>query len=107
HAVGPRREIGFRTIFNLLGPLTNPAGARFHVNGVFAGERCELLARAHGLLGSERAMIVHGAGGLDEIAPAGATRVAELHEGVVRIYELRPADFGLPEADPAGLRGGD
>jgi anthranilate phosphoribosyltransferase len=106
HAVGPRRELGFRTFFNLLGPLTNPAGARFHVNGVFAAERCEFLARAHGQLGSQRAMVIHGTGGLDEFAPAGPTLVAELHEGVVRSYEVRPADFGLPEADPAGLRGG-
>jgi anthranilate phosphoribosyltransferase len=107
HAVGPRRELGFRTVFNLLGPLTNPAGARFHVNGVFALQRCELLARAHGRLGSQRAMVVHGTGGLDEFAPAGVTVVAELRDGAVRTYELRPSDFGLAEADPAGLRGGE
>jgi anthranilate phosphoribosyltransferase len=107
HAVGPRRELGFRTFFNLLGPLTNPAGARFHVNGVFAAERCEFLAQAHAALGSQRAMVIHGAGGLDEFAPAGATQVAELHDGAVRSYQVRPADFGLPEADPAGLRGGE
>jgi anthranilate phosphoribosyltransferase len=107
HAVGPRREIGFRTFFNLLGPLTNPAEARHHVNGVFAAERCEFLARAHGQLGSTRALVVHGAGGLDELAPRGATRVAELREGVVKVYEVHPSDFGLEEADPAGLRGGE
>jgi anthranilate phosphoribosyltransferase len=107
HAVGPRREIGFRTFFNLLGPLTNPAEARHHVNGVFAPERCEFLARAHGQLGSTRAMVVHGAGGLDELAPRGATRVAELNDGEVKSYEISPGDFGLPEADPAGLRGGE
>jgi anthranilate phosphoribosyltransferase len=107
HAVGPRREIGFRTFFNLLGPLTNPAGARHHVNGVFAADRCEFLARAHGQLGSARALVVHGAGGLDELSPAGATRVAELADGAVKSYEVRPADFGLEEADPAGLRGGE
>ncbi len=107
HAAGPRKEIGVRTLFNLLGPLTNPAGARLHVNGVFSRERCELMARAHGALGSERALVVHGAGGLDELAPAGATFVAELRGGDVRTYEVTPADFGLPEADPAGLRGGD
>ena len=104
---GPRREIGFRTLFNLLGPLTNPAGARFHVNGVFARERCEFLARAHAQLGSHRALVVHGAGGLDEFAPAGPTTVAELADGKVRCYELRPADFGLEEASPEGLRGGE
>jgi anthranilate phosphoribosyltransferase len=107
HAIGPRRELGFRTFFNLLGPLTNPAGARHHVNGVFTAERCEFLARAHGQLGSTRALVVHGAGGLDELAPRGPTRVAELAEGAVRSYEISPADFGLPEADPAGLRGGE
>jgi anthranilate phosphoribosyltransferase len=102
-----RREVGFRTLFNLLGPMTNPAGARFHVNGVFARERCEFLARAHAQLGSRRAMVVHGAGGLDEFAPAGPTYVAELTDGQVRCYELRPADFGLEEANPDGLRGGE
>jgi anthranilate phosphoribosyltransferase len=107
HAVGPRREIGFRTFFNLLGPLTNPAEARHHVNGVFSAERCEFLARAHAQLGSARALVVHGAGNLDELAPQGATRVAELRDGVVHSYEVRPADFGLDEADPAGLRGGE
>jgi anthranilate phosphoribosyltransferase len=107
HAVGPRREIGFRTFFNLLGPLTNPAEARHHVNGVFSAERCEFLARAHGQLGSTRAMVVHGAGGLDELAPRGATKVAELNGGEVKTYEISPSDFGLAEADPAGLRGGE
>jgi anthranilate phosphoribosyltransferase len=107
NVAGPRREVGFRTLFNLLGPMTNPAGARYHVNGVFAADRCEFLARAHGQMGSLRAMVVHGAGGLDEFSPAGATQVAELHQGKVRTYEVRPADFGLPEADPAGLEGGE
>ena len=107
NVAGPRREVGFRTLFNLLGPLTNPAGARYHVNGVFAAERCTFLAQAHALLGSERAMVVHGAGGLDEFAPAGATIVAELAGGKVRSYEVKPADFGLPEAEPSGLRGGE
>jgi anthranilate phosphoribosyltransferase len=105
---GARREVGFRTLFNLLGPLTNPAAARFHLNGVFDAARCEFLARAHQALGSERAMVVHGYGGLDEIAPSGPTQVAELDAaGHIRRYEIHPADFGLPEADPAGLRGGE
>jgi anthranilate phosphoribosyltransferase len=105
---GPRRELGFRTVFNLLGPLTNPAGARYHLNGVFASSRCEFLARAHKALGSKRAMVVHGHGGLDEIAPAGPTEVAELTAaGEVKRYALRPSDFGLPESDPAGLKGGE
>jgi anthranilate phosphoribosyltransferase len=104
---GPRREIGFRTLFNLLGPLTNPAGARLHLNGVFARERCDFLVRAHKALGSRRALVVHG-GGLDEIAPSGPTQIAELSaDGTIRSYEITPAAFGLPEADPAGLKGGD
>jgi anthranilate phosphoribosyltransferase len=106
HAGGPRKEVGVRTFFNLLGPLTNPCGVRFHVNGIFSRDRCELLARAHGALGSKRALVVHGAGGLDEFAPSGATFVAELADGEVRTYELRPADFGLDESEPSGLRGG-
>jgi anthranilate phosphoribosyltransferase len=106
HVVGPRKEVGFRTLFNLLGPLTNPAGVRVHVNGIFAKDRCELLARAHGALGARRALVVHGAGGLDEFAPAGATFVAELTDGKVRTYEVSPSDFGLAESDPAGLAGG-
>lgn len=106
--MGPRREIGFRTLFNLLGPLTNPASVRYHLNGVFAPTRCEFLARAHKALGSRRALVVHGAGGLDEIAPTGATQVAELTaEGTLRRYEITPADFGLPDSDPAGLKGGE
>jgi anthranilate phosphoribosyltransferase len=74
---------------------------------VFEAERCEFMARAHAQLGSLRALVVHGAGGLDEIAPAGPTQVAELRDGSVRCYEIRPADFDLPEEDPAGLAGGD
>jgi anthranilate phosphoribosyltransferase len=104
---GARREIGFRTLFNLLGPLTNPAGARLHLNGVFAPDRCEFLARAHRALGSRRALVIHG-GGLDEIAPTGPTLVSQLSEdGSLRQYEISPASFGLPEADPAGLKGGE
>jgi anthranilate phosphoribosyltransferase len=107
YAAPVRREIGVRTLFNLLGPLTNPAGARRQVMGVYDGALVEPIARALGELGSERAMVVHGDGGLDEFAPAGATRVAELHAGRVRAYALRPGDFGLEEHDPAGLAGGD
>jgi anthranilate phosphoribosyltransferase len=107
HAAGPRKELGLRTLFNMLGPLTNPCGARFHMNGIFSRERCEPLARAHGLLGSERAVVVHGAGGLDEIAPSGKTHVAELRAGAVRVYEVAPSDFGLDDVDPAGLLGGE
>jgi anthranilate phosphoribosyltransferase len=104
---GPRRELGVRTVFNMLGPLTNPGGARFHVNGIFQRERCELMARAHRDLGAERAMVVHGAGGLDEITPAGTTFVAELKDGQVTSYEIEPGHFGLAAVDAAGLRGGE
>jgi len=107
HASGPRKELGIRTLFNMLGPLTNPCGARFAVNGIFSRERCDLLARAHQVLGASRALVVHGAGGLDEMAPSGNTHVAELRDGAVRTYEVSPADFGLPPTDPAGLLGGD
>ena len=106
HAGQARKELGVRTIFNLLGPLTNPTGVRFHVNGVFAKDRCELLARAHGVLGSQRALVVHGTPGIDEFAPTGATFVAELKDRLVRSYDVTPADFGLPPADPIGLLGG-
>jgi anthranilate phosphoribosyltransferase len=107
HAAGPRREIAVRTLFNLLGPLTNPAGARHQLMGVYDGALVEPVARALGQLGSLHALVVHGAGGLDEIAPAGPTEVAEWRGREVKRYRLQPRDFGLDEADPDGLRGGD
>jgi len=107
HAGGPRKELGLRTLFNMLGPLTNPCGTRFAVNGIATRDHCVLLARAHAVLGTQRALVVHGAGGLDEFAPSGNTHVAELKDGAVRTYEVSPADFGLPPTDPAGLVGGD
>jgi anthranilate phosphoribosyltransferase len=107
HAAGPRREIGVRTFFNLLGPLTNPAGARHQLIGVYAGDRVEMVARALAELGSLHALVVHGAGGLDEIAPDGPTEVAELRGGEVKRYQLRPRDFELADEDAAGLAGGD
>ncbi len=107
HAAAPRRELGTRTLFNLLGPLTNPAGVANQVMGVYDGAWCEPLAHALGRLGSRRAFVVHGEGGLDEVAVAGRTRVAEWTGGTVVTYELTPADFGLLDEDPAGLRGGE
>lgn len=107
HSAGPRKELGARTLFNLLGPLTNPAGVKNQVVGVYDGSWCEPLARALGLLGARRAFVVHGEGGLDEIAVKGKTRVAEWRQGGVETYEIAPSDFGLLEEDPAGLRGGD
>ncbi|MBI3248566.1 MAG: anthranilate phosphoribosyltransferase [Deltaproteobacteria bacterium] len=96
HAVGPRREIGVRTIFNLLGPLTNPAGARHQLIGVFARRWLEPIAQALGRLGSTHALVVHGADGLDEITLTGSTSVAEWRDGSVRSFTIQPQDFGFP-----------
>ncbi len=108
HAAEPRRDLGTRTIFNLLGPLTNPAGVGCQVVGVFDRAWCEPVARALGQLGTERAFVVHGDGGLDEIAVRGATMVAEWNgvRGTLSLTEITPSDFGVSEDDPAGLRGG-
>src|SRR5262249_50090953 len=107
HAAGPRKELGTRTIFNLLGPLTNPANVRHQVCGVFAAAWCEPMAAALGALGLRRAAIVHGAGGLDEIAVRGETHVAIWDDSAVTALALTPASFGARDADPAGLAGGD
>jgi anthranilate phosphoribosyltransferase len=106
HVAAARKELGVRTIFNLLGPLTNPAGARHQLIGVYDAALVEPIARALGRLGSERALVVHG-DGMDEFATDGASEVAELDGGDVRRYTLRPADFGLADEDPADLAGGD
>ncbi len=107
HAAVTRRELGIRTAFNLLGPLTNPAGASRQIVGVPRPELTELLARALMLLGSTRAWVVHGADGLDEISTTGHTKVSECRDGSVHTFYVHPADFGLPTAMPADLRGGD
>jgi anthranilate phosphoribosyltransferase len=106
HAVGPRKEIGQRTIFNLLGPLTNPAGAEIQLTGVYAPALTEPLAHVLASLGSRAALVIHGAGGTDELSPAGVNRISHLRNGVVRTYDLDPADFGMPHATIADLRGG-
>jgi anthranilate phosphoribosyltransferase len=106
HAVGPRRELGARTAFNLLGPLTNPARPATQVVGVPRPDLVGFLARCLGRLGTRRAYVVHGAG-LDEVTLAGETRVAEIADGVVREHRIRPADAGLEEAPVAAVRGGD
>lgn len=106
HAGPTRRDLGVRTAFNLLGPLTNPAGARRQLVGVSRPEQTELLARTLGLLGTERAWVVHGADGLDELSTTGFTKVSEYHEGTVRTFYLHPADVGLPVASIASLAGG-
>lgn len=107
HAMTARRELRLRTAFNLLGPLTNPAGASAQVVGVCDAKLTELMARALGELGVRRAFVVHGAGGLDEISISGVTYVAELRGGTVRSYTLRPEDFGLRRAPLEAIRGGD
>lgn len=107
HAAAPRRELGMRTMFNLLGPLTNPAGVRNQVVGVYDAAWVEPLAHALGRLGARRAFVVHGAGGLDEVAVAGVTEIAEWDGTHVRRFTVTPANFGLAEEDPAGLAGGD
>ena len=106
--VGPTRlELGTRTIFNLLGPLSNPAGVKRQMVGVFARSWIEPLATVLGALGSERAIVVHGSDGLDEITTSGPTYVAELSGGKVKTYEIKPEDVGLKRAKPEELRGGD
>ncbi|MGC2333447.1 MAG: anthranilate phosphoribosyltransferase [Candidatus Acidiferrales bacterium] len=107
HAMTARRELKMRTVFNLLGPLTNPAGASAQVVGVYDESYTELLARALGELGVKRAFVVHGADGLDEISISGETYAAELRDGVVRSFTLTPEDFGLHRALLEEIRGGD
>jgi anthranilate phosphoribosyltransferase len=107
HVMAARREVGIRTVFNLLGPLTNPAGANAQVIGVAAASLTESLARVLAELGTYRAFVVHGADGLDEISNTGESRVSEVREGVVRTYAVRPEDFGMPRASITELQGGD
>jgi len=107
HVMPARREIGVRTVFNLLGPLTNPAGANAQVIGVASASLTEPLARVLAELGTIRAFVVHGADGLDEISNTGESQISEVHEGVVRSSHVRPEDFGLPRASIRDLQGGD
>jgi anthranilate phosphoribosyltransferase len=107
HAAPARRALRMRTVFNLLGPLTNPAGASAQLVGVYAESVVELMARALGELGVRRAFVVHGDDGLDEISLAGKTCVAELHDSSVRMYSVTPDDFGLHHAPRESVRGGD
>jgi anthranilate phosphoribosyltransferase len=106
-AIGPRREIGIRTIFNVLGPLTNPAGANVQVLGVYDPGLTEPLALVLGNLGTKSAFVVFGEGSFDEISIVGPTRVSELKDGTVRTYTITPEDFGLQRATLSDIKGGD
>ena len=107
HVAPTRKDLGVRTAFNLLGPLTNPAGAERQLVGVPRPELTELVARSLGMLGSTRAWVVHGADGLDEISTTGYTKVSEYRDGAVNTFYIHPADVGLPKAAPEALRGAD
>lgn len=107
HVAGPRVELGTRTIFNLLGPLANPAGVKRQLMGVFAKEWVEPLAAVLGKLGAERAWVVHGHDGLDELSTTGPSLVAEWDGGTVRTFEVTPEEAGLPRGRLDDLRGGD
>lgn len=107
YAVGPRREIGIRTIFNILGPLTNPAGAKRQILGVFADKLTETLAMVLGSLGAEDTMVVHGQDGLDEITISNGTKVSRFRAGKVETFYVSPEDFGLRRSDVKSLIGGE
>ena len=106
HVAGPRAELGLRTIFNLLGPLSNPANVTRQFTGAFSREWIEPMARVLGNLGSDRAWVVHGFDGLDELTTTGPSSVAELNCGVLHTFQVRPWDAGLPLAQPEDLKGG-
>ncbi len=103
HAIGPRRELGLRTIFNMLGPITNPAGVKRQVLGVFDRDLCRPMAEVLQRLGSQHVMVVHAEDGLDEISVASSTFVAELRDGEIQEYKIDPQDYSLAHADLSGL----
>jgi anthranilate phosphoribosyltransferase len=107
HAAPVRKELAVRTAFNLLGPLTNPAGTRHQLVGVPHSELTELIARALLLLGSNRAWVVHGADGIDEMSTTGHTKISECRDGAVSTFYVHPSDFGIAKADRKDLQGGD
>ncbi len=107
HAIGPRREMGVRTVFNILGPLTNPAGAQVQVLGVYDGALTEVMAKVLNALGAQAAFVVHGAAGLDELSTVGPNLVTRLQDGQVHTFTLDPLEFGLPRAALSDLAGGD
>ncbi|MFW6134145.1 MAG: anthranilate phosphoribosyltransferase [Elusimicrobiota bacterium] len=107
YAAGPRKELGIRTIFNILGPLTNPACATHQIMGVYDSELTEVLAQVLGNLGVKGAVVVHGDGGLDEITLSGATKISEFKNDFINNYELYPGDFGLKTYEIKHIKGGD
>jgi anthranilate phosphoribosyltransferase len=107
YAIGPRREVGIRTIFNILGPLTNPAGVKAQIMGVYAADLTGVLAQALGNLGARHAYVVHGMDGLDEITITDRTKISEYREGGVNDYFVHPSDFDLPTGKKEDLVGGD
>jgi anthranilate phosphoribosyltransferase len=107
YAIGPRKEMGIRTVFNVLGPLTNPASAKAQVLGVFDAALTEKMANVLKNLGAEKALVVHGLEGLDEISTMGQTKISELNDSEVRTYKIEPEDFGFKRAQITELSGGD
>jgi anthranilate phosphoribosyltransferase len=107
HAAGPRRELGIRTIFNMVGPVTNPAGADSQVMGIFSAELTEPMASVLGNLGAKRAFVVHGSDGLDEVTITGPTQVSELRDGEVKTYTVTPEEIGVGTGSKDDLKGGD
>jgi anthranilate phosphoribosyltransferase len=107
YAIGPRREIGIRTIFNMLGPLTNPAGATAQLLGVYAPQLTEMFAGVLKNMGTKRAFVVHGSDGLDEATISGDTRVAELKDGIIRTYNINPVDYFGKTYPLEAIRGGE
>ncbi|MEQ8204421.1 MAG: anthranilate phosphoribosyltransferase, partial [Smithellaceae bacterium] len=107
YAIGPRREIGIRTIFNMLGPLTNPAGATAQLLGVYDAQLTEMFAGVLKNMGTKRAFVVHGSDGLDEVTVSGETRVAELKDGIIRTYNINPVDYFGRTYPLEDIRGGD
>jgi anthranilate phosphoribosyltransferase len=103
HAAGPRKELAMRTIFNMLGPMTNPAAVKRQVIGVFSRDLCRPVAEVLKRLGSEHVMVVHAEDGIDEITIAGSTHIAELLDGSILEYDIKPADFGLESGSLEGL----
>ena len=107
YAIGPRREMGIRTIFNILGPITNPAGAKRQILGVFAGKLTDTLAQVLGNLGAIDAIVVHGEDGLDEVSLSGKTKVARFRNGKVESFQIQPEDFGIWRNPVDAIQGGD